>query len=70
MSIRLLGALLSTGGGEQSIRDREEGTYLDHSLKVIQLTPSYVLLRHATSQSTFASQVDLHDGGKLSSQTM
>lgn len=69
MSTRLLGALLSTGGGEWSIRDAEEGTYLGHSLKVIQLTLSSIL-RHAASRSTFASQVYLHDGGKLSSQMM
>lgn len=36
ISSRLLRVLLSSGGGRRSLRDGEEGTHLDHSLKAIQ----------------------------------
>ena len=55
-NIRPLRALLSNSGGRRSLRNGEEGAYLDHSLKVTQLIPSCVLLYHAAFWPTSGSQ--------------
>lgn len=66
---RLLQSLLSRSEYGCSLRDREEGTYLNHCLKVIPPILSSVL-HHAASWTTCGSQVDPHNGRKYSSLMM